>query len=280
LHSVINSTAFLGFGRGLMKKIIKKLHLYLALILCIPLILQGLSGSVMVFREQISNAILNYEYDLAEGEMASKDLIIEAATQKAGQEFSFTSLKASEQKNSFAKVRFAKNGEKKPTLEVIVDPVSLNILEVNNLEKNFFRLTKKFHENLFISEKIGKNIVGFYGLTMLFMALSGLFLWWPKSGMLKRALTFKFADSGKKFYRDMHGSVGFWLMIPLLANSITGIYLVYFRNKESSKLWHGIHDGSAFGLALQIIVFVVGLAPILFSITGISLWWIKRKARA
>jgi len=55
------------------KKIIKKLHLYLALALCIPLVLQGLSGSVIAFRSEISNAILSYKYDLAEGELASAE---------------------------------------------------------------------------------------------------------------------------------------------------------------------------------------------------------------
>jgi uncharacterized iron-regulated membrane protein len=47
---------------------------------------------------------------------------------------------------------------------------------------------------------------------MLFMALSGLFLWWPKKAFLKCALTFKFADKGKKFHRDLQGAAGFWLM--------------------------------------------------------------------
>jgi uncharacterized iron-regulated membrane protein len=59
------------------KKIIKKLHLYLALALCIPLVLQGLSGSVIAFRSEISNAILSYKYDLAEGELASAEEAID-----------------------------------------------------------------------------------------------------------------------------------------------------------------------------------------------------------
>ncbi len=263
-----------------MKKILKKIHLYLALVLCLPLILQGLSGSIMVFRNQISAAILNYKYDFAKGEVASKELIVQAAQQQAGEDLVVSSVKISQEKNTAAKVRFAKNGEKKPVLEIVIDPVSLQVLEVNDPSKNFFRLLKKFHEDLFIEGKVGRNIVGIYGFTMLFMCLSGLVLWWPKAGMLKRALTFKFSDTGKKLHRDLHGSFGFWFLLPLLVSSITGIYLIYFHNKESNKLWQTIHDGSAFGLVWQIVIFTIGLLPILFSVTGISLWLLKKRQKS
>jgi uncharacterized iron-regulated membrane protein len=262
-----------------MKKIIKKLHLYLAIALCIPLVLQGLSGSIMAFRSEISNAILSYKYDLAEGELASAEEIITAAQNAVDKELVPAPLKIPEKKGDFTKVRFNKSGEKKLVAEVILDPVSLKILEVNDPKKNFFRLTKKFHEDLFIPGKIGKNLVGIFGITMLFMASSGLFLWWPKRGFLKRALTFKFADKGKKFHRDLHGAAGFWLMLPLLAVSITGIYLIYFKSKESSKLWHSIHDGTVIGIYGESLAFLVGLSPLLLSITGIALWLIKRKKK-
>ncbi len=296
-----------------MKKILKKLHLYFALLLCLPLILQGLTGSIMVFRNQISDAILKCKHDFADGEIASKEAIIEVAKQNVskdlsfipsrygnatqvaprlagipipyvngtyGKDFEILPIKIPTEKNSAVKVRFAKIGEKKPSLEVVIDPVSLQILEVNNPAKNFFRLVKKFHEDLFIEGRIGKNIVGIYGIAMFFMCISGLVIWWPKAGMLKRALTFKFSDSGKKFLRDFHGAIGFWMTIPLAISSFTGIYLIYFRTKESNKIWQALHEGAIGGMPWQVTVFLVGFLPLFFSITGIALWWLKKKSRA
>ncbi len=262
-----------------MRKILKKLHLYLALFLCIPLVLQGLSGSILSFRAEISNAILHNKYQLAEGEINSEENIINAAKNVAETNLIPAAFKMPKQ-GDFAKVRFVKEGEKKPVLEVILDPISLQIFETNNPKNNFFRLVKKFHEDLFIEGKIGKNIVGIYGIVMLFMCFSGLVIWWPKAGMLKRALTFKFADTGKKFHRDLHGAVGFWLLIPFTAVCVTGIYLIYFKSKESSKLWHSIHDGTVAGIYGESLSFVIGFLPLLFSITGIALWWLKKKSRA
>lgn len=260
-----------------MRKIFKKLHLYLALFLCIPLILQGLTGSLLAFRSEISNTILHHKYILSQGKMASEESIIDAASKSAPQDLVPLSFKMPEIGN-FAKVRFTKEGERKPILEVVVDPISLTVLENQDPNKNIFRIVKKFHEDLFL-DKIGKKIVGIYGIIMLFMCISGLVIWWPKSGMLKRALTFKFSDSGKKFHRDLHGAVGFWFLIPLTAVSVTGIYLIYFRSKESGKIWHAIHDGTIAGIYGESLTFLVGFLPLLFSITGIALWWLKRKSK-
>ncbi len=260
-----------------MRKILKKIHLYLALALFIPLVLQGLTGSIMAFRGEISNAILHHKFDLSEGDFRSEEEIIAAASTAVDPELNPAPLRMPEERN-FVKVRFNKKGERKPVAEVVIDPVSLQVLEVNDPSKNIFRILKKFHEDLFLSE-IGKNIVGIFGIVMLFMCVSGLVIWWPKQGMLKRALTFKFSDKGKKFHRDLHSAVGFWLLIPLTAVSITGIYLIYFKTKESNKLWHSIHDGTVAGIYGESLAFVVGLLPLLFSITGIALWWLKKKSK-
>ncbi len=258
-----------------MRKLLKKLHLYLALVLFLPLVAQGITGSIMAFRSEISAASLNFKYKLTDGEMADQAAIINAAQQAAAQDLIAAPFKMPPEK-TFAKVRFTKEGERKPVLEVVIDPVSLQVLETNDPSKNFFRLTKIFHENLFLG-KIGKNIIGIIGIIMLFMCLSGLIIWWPKKGMLQRALTFKFSDKGKKFHRDLHGAIGFWLLIPFTAVCVTGIYMIYFKSRESSKLWHSIHDGTLAGIYGESLAFLVGLLPLLFSITGITLWWLKKK---
>lgn len=232
----------------------------------------------MAFRSEISNAILSYKYDFSEGEFATEEEIINIAQAQVEEGLVASPLKMPQEKNRAVKIYFKKDGEKKPVVEVVMDPVSLSVLEVNNPRENFFRLIKKFHEDLFLNE-IGKNIVGIFGGAILFMALSGLVLWWPKKGTLKRALTFKFSDSGKKFHRDLHGAAGFWFMLPLVSTSITGIYLIYFKTRESNKLWHTIHDGTVIGICGESLAFLIGLTPLVFAITGISLWWLKKKSK-
>lgn len=184
-----------------MKKIVKKFHLYFALILFLPLIIQGLTGSLLVL----------------------KDIFFDGEV------------------------------------------------------PNFFRTLKKFHASLLLPSPWGKSVVGVFGLVLIFMCVSGLVIWWPKPGFLKHSLRFKFSSTGKKFHRDLHGAIGFWMLIPLTAASVTGIYLIYFKTKQSNKLWHAIHEGSFGGATWQLIVFLTGFLPLLFSITGIALWWMKKR---
>ena len=40
-----------------------------------------------------------------------------------------------------------------------------------------------------------------------------------------------------------------------------------------------IHDGRAFGAVWAFLVFVIGLLPPLFAVTGTMMWWLKRKSR-
>ncbi len=193
----------------------------MALILCLPLIIQGLSGSILVLRKQI-----------APQSNSSATSVYQDATSQ--------SKKISEEKNP---------------------------------RKEFVRFFKKLHTNLFINNEKGRAIIGIYGFAMLFLSISGLILWWPKKENLKRALTFKFSSTGKKFHRDLHASVGFWSMIFLLISSISGIYLIYFG---ANKIIHSLHEGTIIGLSGQIIVFIIGFLPLLFSITGIVMWLSKR----
>lgn len=210
-----------------MKKLLKKLHLYLALALCLPLVLQGLTGAILVFQKPISNSLLRQNHTFSEGEIQTPNALITAAQTQIPEGFSATLVKLPAEENSPATIRFTKKGEKTTMLEALIDPVSLEVLKIKNPETDFFRLIKKFHVSLFIPGQSGKNIVGSFGFVMIFMSLSGLVLWWPKPHNLKRAFTFEFAAKGRRFNRDLHSAIGFWTLWVLLVTSFAGVFLAF-----------------------------------------------------
>jgi uncharacterized iron-regulated membrane protein len=364
-----------------MRKILKKLHLYLAITLCIPLVLQGITGLIMVFQHEISNYQLHTKHVFASGEIQAPSKIIISALTQVPEGSKVNSIKLPIAEKSPAVVRLTKKiEEKKSIFEVVADPVSLEIIEVKNPENDFFKNLKKFHSSLFIPGQTGKNIVGTFGLVMLFMVISGLVIWWPKKITFKRAMTFKFSSTGKQFHRDLHSAVGFWTSLIIFITSFAGVYLAFtpqttatilaiFPGKDLKKsanemvidpgssfltideladfaaqkvssddkllsinfpmkpeqpfrinfvpknyedgepiitvfidqywqrilevrdpknyslgekiiAWqHSIHAGEGLGYLWKITVFLTGFLPLLFSITGISLWLIKRKSK-
>ena len=53
-----------------------------------------------------------------------------------------------------------------------------------------------------------------------------------------------------------------------------------FSIGERILAWqHALHAGEALGWAWKILVFLSGFLPLLFALTGVSMWWIKRSRR-
>lgn len=73
----------------------------------------------------------------------------------------------------------------------------------------------------------GMTIVGFIGLALLFSVLTGLILWWPNPGKLKKALTIKRKASPERLNFDLHKTVGFYTAILLLFLIMSGVYLIF-----------------------------------------------------
>ena len=73
----------------------------------------------------------------------------------------------------------------------------------------------------------GMTLVGFIGLGLLFSVLTGLILWWPSPGKLKKALTIKANASTERFNFDLHKTVGFYSSVILLFLILSGVYLIF-----------------------------------------------------
>ena len=65
-------------------------------------------------------------------------------------------------------------------------------------------------------------MVGWTGVAMLVMSLSGIYLWWPRNVPFGRGLRCR---RGPATSYNLHHLFGFWIAIPLAVVSATGIYL-------------------------------------------------------
>ncbi|MCC2981181.1 PepSY-associated TM helix domain-containing protein [Sphingomonas sp. IC4-52] len=71
---------------------------------------------------------------------------------------------------------------------------------------------------------VGHQIVGWSGVAMLLLLLSGLFAWWPR-GSWRKALAFKRDAAPIRRLRDIHKLFGVWSMMLLLILVATGVLL-------------------------------------------------------
>lgn len=71
---------------------------------------------------------------------------------------------------------------------------------------------------------VGRQIVGWLGVAMLISSLTGLWLWWPLTGSVRRGSLLK---RRPQFDANLHHLTGFWICIPLAMLSLTGAWISF-----------------------------------------------------
>lgn len=214
-------------NKPLWYKALKKIHLWLGLGLCVPLVLIGLTGSILVFEHEIDDAI-NPTRIITEGAKHSASEIIKAAQAVAKDGFIPIMIRNPTEEGQPATVRFAAKDAKGNIggQQVAVNPATLEIVD-EDVVPTVFRTILQLHSALLLREYNGRTIVGWLGVVMLFFGLSGLIMWWPKPGKLKEAFTFKLGSRGLRLHRDLHGAVGIWGLAVFITVSFSGVYLAF-----------------------------------------------------
>ena len=208
------------FRRGL-----QTVHLWLGLILAIPIIIIGVTGSVLLLEREF--LVLEIPAAMATGMRQPLARVIEAAKSVAPEGMAVGRIDVRE--GTPVAVRFSTSGRPQRTVAVYVDPVSLDVLGPPNPVGRVPLMTsfQRVHEYLWMPGFIGLRFVGYMGLAMTFMGISGLILWWPRSGSWRNGFLMRRGARGLRLYLDLHHVAGFWGSAVLLIVSISGLYLTF-----------------------------------------------------
>ena len=210
------------------------IHLWAGLILAIPFILIGISGSIIV----ATDAIAEYSPPsaFARGEVQSLTRILSAAQRAAPPGWLAAAIAMPSRAGQSAAVQLARPPGRRPPgrqnfvgLTVYVDPVSLSILGSAERRRAgaFNRNLRTLHVALMAPGFYGLQTVGFLGIAMALFGLSGLILWWPRKGHWRFAFGIRRGASGFRLNRDLHSAVGFWTLLVFLIVSISGVDLAF-----------------------------------------------------
>lgn len=235
-----------------LRRALLQAHLWIALILCLPLILVGITGSILVFQPEIENFLDPVPLRAAAtGAAHPVTDIIAAAQAEIGKEFVPTVYIAPKESDRPALVRFAAVSRAAPEprgITVWVDPVSLQILEQRAVVGGALRQVFLLHANLLMRDRSGRTYVGWLGVAMIALGLSGLVLWWPRRKRWHAAFVVKRGARGLRLYRDLHGAIGIWTYLVFIVVSVSGVYLA-FPQAVGSAVTAVLPRGNARGAA-------------------------------
>ncbi|MFY8043919.1 MAG: PepSY-associated TM helix domain-containing protein, partial [Rhodoferax sp.] len=109
------------------------------------------------------------------------------------------------------------------TLSVAVDPYRAEIIKSVDKENTVYAWAEKIHGTLLIGDAGDRLIEISAGLGIV-QIITGLYLFWPRNGgTWAQALIPDFSASGRKLWKSLHTSVGFWVSLILLAFLLTGL---------------------------------------------------------
>ena len=209
------------------RRLVGQLHLWVGLVLCLPLVMLGLTGSILVYEDELRGLIAAPRPAAAAGTPRAIDEIVAAARSAGPAGYAGLSYAAPNKSDGLAAVRLAPSGRSAGAgrLRIDVDPVSLDTF--SNPETGFFRQVFFLHSTLLLRNREGRQLVGWFGGAMLVMGFSGLVNWWPRRGGWRAGFAVARGASGFRLHRDLHGAAGIWGLVVLLIVSFGGVYLAF-----------------------------------------------------
>jgi uncharacterized iron-regulated membrane protein len=212
-----------------MRDLLRRIHLCIGAALCIPFAVLGLTGSILVFEDELRAFLEPVPHAVAAGPARPAAAIIAAARQVAPPGTVPSLFIPAHDLGEAAELRFAdpKRGPGPGGVQIFVDPASLAILGQRAPGEGVLRFISTLHSNLLMRDLGGRSLVGWLGVGMLLLGATGPVLWWPRGGQWREAFTVRRGARGYNLLRDLHGMVGIWGAALLIVVSASGIYLAF-----------------------------------------------------
>jgi uncharacterized iron-regulated membrane protein len=182
----------------------------------------GLSGSALVFRQEIDRA-LDPELQRVEVRDTRQPLaaVVRAATE-AHPEVAPWRVRMPRRADGPVEVWLGAT----PELFVYVDPYTARVLGARRPREFLTGWLFELHAHLLAGD-VGELVGGVVALATIALALSGLVAWWPGRRKLKPALTVARGRGARRLAFDAHRAGGFYVSALLLLAGVTGASLVF-----------------------------------------------------
>jgi uncharacterized iron-regulated membrane protein len=158
------------------------------------------------------------------------------------------------------------------------------------------------HDNLLFGET-GRTVNGLAGALFTVLAATGVLIWWPGRGRWFKGMYVQIGANWKRVNWSLHSALGFWTALILILWGVSGVYLVFpdpfnevadfvepfddetFEPRAVDEVlrWLArLHFGRFGGLGVKVLWAAIGLVPPILFATGAIMWWnrVVRKVSA
>ena len=211
-----------------MKKIFRKIHLCLSVPFGLIITIVCFSGAMLVFENEANEWFRRdlYYVETVKGSPLPMDKLLEKVATTLPDSVAVTGVSISSDPGRAYQVSLSKPRR----ASLYVDQYTGEV-KGKSERSGFFMFMFRMHRWLLDSmnpgnEGIfwGKMIVGVSTLLLVFVLISGIVIWWPRTRKaLKNSLKITATKGWRRFWYDLHVAGGMYALIFLLAMALTGL---------------------------------------------------------
>jgi uncharacterized iron-regulated membrane protein len=274
-----------------LRRALFQIHLWTGLGIGLYIVLLSLTGSVLVYRIELSRALAAPRPAFDETATRQTTEQLKAAAERAHPGFTATYVGTRvTRREPTITIRLEKAGE--APRERLFNPYTAEELGESFTSGEAWVLwLAELHDELLLGVD-GRwwNGAGSWLVTAL--AVTGLVVWWPGVLRWRRSLLVRREATWPRFCWDLHSAFGFWLFGFVLLWGVSGAYLgIPGPFVSANEFIFGLPDAAEttgdrilawmtrlhFGRWrngwLQALWAIVGLVPALLFVTGVVMWW-------
>ena len=205
-----------------LRKATFQLHLWSGIGLGLYVLLVSVTGSILVYRNELYRAATRDPIIVAESGPRLTEEQLKGAAIRAYPGYTVLSLSQVKNPDQAVSISLKAGGQLKDrffdpyTGADLGDAVPLGIWLVSKL--------LELHDDL-LAGSAGRSVNGGGALLLVVVAFSGLIVWWPGIKTWRRGLTLHRNVGWQRFTWDLHKMMGFWTLGFILLFAVSGAYL-------------------------------------------------------
>jgi uncharacterized iron-regulated membrane protein len=293
-----------------LRKALFQVHLWIGIALGLYVLMISLTGSAIVFRNEVYNAASRGpRLVTVSGPRLTHDQLRDAALRAYPRykvSFIWDAARPNQPPNRAIEIWLDRNGDRK---ERLFDPYTgQDVGESRPYAIQLLAWLADLHINLLAGDR-GRLINGVAAIFIVLLAITGAVVWWPGVRTWRSALAIHRGSNWKRFNWDLHSVVGFWMLPVVFVFGFVGIYAgfprpfqvvvnkvaplnVYRLDLDDAPVLTGrfmrpkpsagdqiirwfsyLHFGNFGGWFSKTVWVILGLAPAFLFVTGVLMWW-------
>jgi uncharacterized iron-regulated membrane protein len=210
------------------RKAVFQVHLWSGILAALYVALIGLTGSILVFREEAEAAMESHLRHASNPEGKRADLIViaERLAQENPRQVVLGVYAAESPEHSVVAYLRERGNPRAKSEALYFHPGTGAFLGKGGNASRFWTWLGDLHFNL-LAGRPGRIVNGVGAAFLLALCLTGIVIWWPGILRWKRSVRVDFERSWKRVNWDLHSATGFWTVSVLAMWALTGIYFAW-----------------------------------------------------